>query len=256
MRRLLLSTGVVLTLLFLNVNLVSGKTSTGDDTGESYPVPAELPLKVDTSYIDICFFPIGWSKHGHFAYAGIAPPEGSEYSSVRYGIYDMKTDSCLWVHDDYGEYPDSYAETMRKSWVTQRNIVEVALRRYGIAAGSAGKFLTFPFRYGDDSLSADMELLREHECDGNPVVEASIYIVSVNKGKKRIAHELYRCDIPRLAGRSIVACDRMSIIGALVSPFEPRMAVICGYVKVQEETWRYDFYGSHIVTGFGKKPSK
>lgn len=243
-------------LAFLRVNIVSGKTSAVPDTGESYPVPAEQSLKADTSYIDIGFFPIGWSKNGHFAYAGIAPPEGSEYSGVRYGIYDMKTDSCLWIHDDYGEYPDSYAETMRLSWAAQRHSVEAALRHYGIAAGAAGKFLPFPLRYGDDSLSADIELLREPECDGNPVVEASIHIISVNNGKKRIAHELYRCDIQRLSGRDTVARDRMSIIGALVSPFEPRMAVICGYVKTQEETWRYDFYGAHVVNGFTKRPIK
>ncbi len=221
-----------------------------------FTIPAELVLSSNSITVDAFFFPIGWSEKGLFAYAGISPLIGNNGYSVSYAVLNLTTDSCLWHFNDFGEYPEPHTTALKTSWSKQQKILNTTLFKYGIVSREIGKFTRFPFKYGDDSVYSEYKLQRENSCAGNPIVDSDLYIRTTTNGSKRVAHQLYGCDAPGFSERSSGALDAIFIVGGLVSPFEPRVAIISGLISAYGESPQptmYKINGAHIVKGFSRK---
>jgi hypothetical protein len=221
----------------------------------TYSVPSELELYTEDNYVDAFLFPIGWSRNGFFAFAGIGPLEGNDKYSVTYAVYNMVTDSCLWTFDDFGEYPEPHTAALSASWAKQQDTLDLVFSMFGIENRAVGKFTGFPFQFADDSVFAYVKLKREASCAGNPIAETELFVRSAERGTKRIAHNVYGCDAPGFNDRSAGVLEKYFIVGALISPFESRMAIISGVVSAYGETPRpatFTIHGAHLSTGFKK----
>jgi len=253
-----MKTSIYISLVIITLTIVfrPGSASATDTLpSNSYTVPAELVLSSDSVTVDDFFFPIGWSKKGLFAFAAIGSLEGNDKYSVTYVVYSMATDSCLWRYDDFGEYPEPHTAALKASWVQQQKKLNTALSGYGIVNRAIGNFTLFPFKYADDSVYSELKLLRENKCAGNLIVESNLYIRTTKNGSKRVAHQLYGCDAPGFSERPAGAPAAMFVIGALISPFEPRVVSITGVTPAYGEspTTTYKLNGAHLSNGFSRK---
>jgi hypothetical protein len=174
------------------------------------------------------FYPVGWSKTGKFAYLIEPAEEVSGYVAI-FVIQDLRTDKILWEDRYYG--PDETEETAaarKRFWRAKRFLFARKLKEHGIRRSERFSLLGFPIKYGADELVPRLEILRDEKSDypeSENVSRVTVKMNSKHRGEKRLFSESFRTK--EMFSRVLDA----HLFGYLISPFEPRAAVIM--VEVQ-----------------------
>jgi len=163
------------------------------------------------------FYPIGWSKDGKFAFYVEPPDEACGCYFGHLVIQDMKTDKILWEREYEGE--ENGKETLRSYWQANRKLFSAKLAEYGIVAPPRFSLLNAAFTYGKDTftpvLKDTTKMNDELQVSGDVVLS----LLSKEKGGKTI----YQTKFDPKEYSGFLGAE---LSGSLLSPFEPRAAVI------------------------------
>ena len=237
---------LIIVFFFLINGTVLSQSST------EYSVPASLKVETSTStHVDYgFFFPIGWSRHGKFAYtiqhANLAG-EPFHYHTL---IQDTVTGSTLWEYGididtetvDWDQIPDDMSGELAGLWkyVAWPEAEEQITDKLGEHGIQQDDFSLKPLLLGDafwivgDSLSLIPSIEYGGMLEGfDCVSQYSLYMYSVSKGIKRIYHHVYK--EPPYLNRSVQDCPMgIELKGFLQSPFENRIVVILNPAELKE----------------------
>lgn len=190
------------------------------------------------------FYPIGWSKTGAFAYFVEPADEACGCYFADLIIQDLRTDKVLWKHEYRGE--ESGKETLKSHWAKNRKEFSRKLAQFGIRAQQ--KFdLQNAFDYQKDRLTAEVKekpnVRDVFAVAGNLIVR----LTSKERGAKTIYE--YKFD-----PKKYEAFLDAELAGGLLSPFEPRAAVVMietyrGYEGPPNIT-RITIVGASLTSGF------
>lgn len=214
--------------------------------GESDPDEEETPAKLMTEN----FYPIGWSRDGKFAYFVEPPDEACSCYFAKIVIQDMRTDKILWEESYVSEnLEDRETEDLDTFWPPRQKEYSAKLHEHGIEP--AGKFtLLHPsIEFEGDVLTPKIEI--RIKTDGVFEVDGT---VTVSMHSRRLGTKAIRRDVYRK--NDVSGFRGAEISGSLMSPFEPRVAVVIveehrGYEGPPNIT-RIKVSGSTLKTGFKK----
>jgi len=162
------------------------------------------------------FYPIGWSKNGAFAYYVEPADEACGCYFAQLVIQDMRTDKVLWERSYNSE--NGGADTLKKYWAKSRKEFSRKLAQYGIRAQK--KFaLQNAFSYQKDVLTP--ELKNNTNTEDEFAVSGNIVVQLISKEKRRKTIYERKFDPKKYEG----FLDA-EIAGSLLSPLEPRAAII------------------------------
>jgi hypothetical protein len=250
-----------LLLLFVLV-MVTGSPSVAQAprAHNVFPVPERLKLtgigepnpNDDDGHLGILtalFYPIGWSKDGKFAYL-VEPPDeacGCYYSEVV--IQDLKNDKILW-RERYDTSDEESPETGDRNslWAKKGKEYSAKFRRYGIVPLTTFTLTHPSIESGGDVLTPKIDA--KIKTDGFTVDGiVTIRMISRKYGSKMIRRDVYR---PKDTNGLLSA----ELSGSLVSPFEPRAAVIVVEVvrgwEGPPNVTEIRIVGSTLTSGFAK----
>lgn len=163
------------------------------------------------------FYPIGWSKDGVFAYYLEPADEACGCYFARLVIQDLRTDKILWErsYNSDGKPED----TLEKYWTKNQKEFSRKLAQYGIRAQRQFALQNSAVNYQQDVLTPEIKVNttveNEYEVAGNVVVQ----LISKEKGKKTIYEKKYN-------PKKHESFRDAEIAGSLLSPFEPRAAIV------------------------------
>lgn len=191
------------------------------------------------------FYPIGWSKNGAFAYYLEPADEACGCYFAHLVIQDMRTDKILWER----EYTsDGNSEvTLKKYWAKNQKEFSRKLAQYGIRAQKQFALRNSAINFQKDVLTPEIDVNttveNEYAVTGNVVVR----LVSKEKGRKTIYER-------KFDPKKSEAFRSAEIAGSLLSPFEPRAAIVVvethrGY-EGPPNTTQIRIVGTTLATGF------
>ncbi len=215
-------------------------------------------------FLEDKFYPIGWSKDGKFAYFEEQADEACGCYFGTFVIQDLKTDKILWQHRHVGdESPPEQDEEERNNaereqlWAAKNAEFKSKLKQYGIQPAESFSRQTGPIRTEADEITLSIDLTRT---DADPLIGFPYDLVrivgkaaSAKKGEKVIFEEKLKGDDTLYGINGVIDAQ---IFGHLLSPFEPRAAVILVQVVRGYEgpphTIRTSVRGVSLTSGFKK----
>lgn len=214
----------------------------GDENGGDENTSDKLLLET--------FYPIGWSKDGKFAYYTEPADEACGCYFASLIIQDMQTDKVVWsytnVNQDFGDNPPE--ETIESFWKKHQKEFSRRLAQFRIVAGSDFKLLNSPLETANDSIKidffSDVQLTEDfYNSKGNVILK----LISNKKGAKTVYRKSY-------SGTGSAGIINISIGGVLLSPFEPRTAIVLvethrGWEGPPNVT-QINPVGANLMTGF------
>ena len=258
--------------VIIAVLLLAGAALPG--VGQDYSMPAPVQLlgagSVGGAYgaeraPEVRVF--GWSADGKLAYVTVAVAEFKGSMIFRYIVFDAVTDTVVWeLEDDSEEWrgadagsgggPDpGGAEDGREpteiSWARNEETVTRKLAEFGIVQQPVREVRRFPSTLDGERYAAVVRTVSEPDpYNGTPYGETpypdtlasyTLTLRSDRRGDKGVTHQ------EEVYGVSVW------VEGYLLSPFEPRMAILVGRRSMQFEMTpevRYRFFGSNLEVGF------
>ena len=167
------------------------------------------------------FFPIGWSKDGKFAFYTEPADEACGCYFADLLIVDLRTDKILWQREY--ESDEHKADTLAAYWRQNQKEFSAKLAQYKIERATGFALRQFPFAYKTDlltlELTANLKVENEESVTGN----ITLRLNSRQKGSKTLGKTLYD---KRYSSAKYDSIRAAQIGGVLVSPFEPRAAVV------------------------------
>ncbi len=251
------TTGLTLLLLAMMWTSVVGQKA---NSSALFPKPERLKLvgigEPDPNvswefqkYIHAAFYPIGWSRDGKFAYLWEPADEACGCYFAEIIVQDLKTDKILWKEKIDGEMEPKIPETLENFWPNVQKRFSAKLRQYKIEPGQVFASVHPQIGFGDDRLTPRVNVDIKH--DDIYEVEGSITIemISEKSGSKILSTSVYK-------PKDLNAIRNAEIGGSLISPFEPRAAVIVveehrGYEGPPNIT-KIRIVGSTLNSGFKK----
>lgn len=207
-----------------------GKTSAPAQSKKNnslYAVPKRLMLKGDGREAEEervllreKFYPIGWSRDGKFAYLVEPPDEACGCYFAQIVVQDLRTDKILWEYKHEGE--EAVEETLPAVWKKHQKEFSSKLAQYGIVAQNRFPLQNSPIVYGSDQLTPELKV--NMKTDGGVIdigVTGNVILQLISKQKGR--KTLYEMKFDPEKYNSFLDAE---LSGSLVSPFEPRAAVV------------------------------
>ncbi|MBR4215251.1 MAG: hypothetical protein IKR94_08015 [Bacteroidales bacterium] len=198
-----------------------------EDIKERYSAPAELKYCPQSDeYLFEKFYPIGWSKDGHFAYIIEPADEAAGLYFFKFRIQNMISDKIVyeWELDPEEEVESG---SVKQMWKDYETVFAEKLNKYGIIQQKNFKLEGTEFTKNDKKFKVVIENEMETNNDfGFEVVKSTqISIKSPELGEKQIYN---------YTEKEFNLCVGKIIQGVLISPFENRVAVMvkaenCGY---------------------------
>ncbi len=200
-------------------------------------------------YLTESFYPIGWSRDGKLAYLVEPPDEACGCYFAKFVIQDLKTDKIIWQDQYTGEIEVKPEEDLNSFWPQRRKMYSAKLREHGIEPHRDFKLLGPRISFEGDVITPRIDI--DITTDGVFEVEGK---VTVNMDSKRLGTKVIRQDVYKK--EDVNGFRNAEIAGVLLSPFEPRAAVIIveelrGYEGPPNIT-RVKIVGSTLKTGFKK----
>ena len=199
------------------------------------------------TFITESFYPIGWSRDGKFAYFVEPPDEACGCYFGKFVIQDLKTDKILWQDDYTGEMEVVPEENIESFWPKKQKEYAAKLKEHGIEPSSDFRLLHPSIDHDGDVLTPRIDV--RIKGDGVFEVEGAVRLNMDSKrsGTKVIMRDIYKKD-------EINTIRNAEVAGSLLSPFEPRAAVIVvqemrGYEGPPHIT-TIKVVGSTLKTGF------
>ena len=227
-KKLLVVTFLLLGTFVFGQYFVSALTKKPNST---YGIPSRLSLKGDENgggeespdkLLLEKFYPLGWSKDGKFAYYTEPADEACGCYFANLIIQDMRTDKVVWsytnVNQDFGDNPPE--ETIKSFWKKHQKEFSRRLAQFRIVAGNDFKLLNSPLETVNDSIKidffSDVKLTEDaYNSKGNVILK----LISGKKGAKTVYRKSY-------SGTGSAGIINIGIGGVLLSPFEPRTAIV------------------------------
>jgi hypothetical protein len=202
------------------------------------------------------FYPIGWSKDGHFAYYVEPVDEACGCYFAKLFILDLKTDKVLWKFEHEGDSLDEDRKAGKPYsfitlWRANQKLFADKLRQYGIEPQGRARLLAFPAQYNGDILTADFKTQRRAGLDEDArlygvVGKLTLELNSKRSGKKTVLNHAYA------QGEALPL--HVGMVGYVKSPFEPRIAVILMEIyrgwEGPPNTGTVRIVGASLATGF------
>ena len=224
---------IIVLILLAFTGFMSGQKSVSAQSVKPnalYEVPSQLLLKGEENaaaemksgkLLRETFFPIGWSKNGIFAYYTEPADEACGCYFANLIIQDMRTDKVLWSHTNVNSNFDENAppETIATYWRKHRKEFSRKLAEYGIVAGKNVARLD-EINYRQDLLTPKLAVrLKPDEAEMTVGGDIILTVISKQRGEKIVYNKKYD-------PKKTETIRDAEISGALVSPFEPRAAII------------------------------
>lgn len=191
------------------------------------------------------FYPIGWSKDGKFAYYVEPADEACGCYFADLIIQDLRTDKILWKRSYTSE--NGGAETLKKYWAKNQKEFSQKLAQYGIKRQKRFALQNSAINYQKDVLTPEIKVNTSLEDEFAVTGNVVLRLISKEKGRKTIYEKTF--DPKKYEG-----FRGAEISGSLLSPFEPRAAII------MVETYRgwegppnvtqIKIVGTNLTTGF------
>ncbi len=164
------------------------------------------------------FYPIGWSKDGKFAFYTEPADEACGCYFAELIVQDLRTDKVLWQKSYSSE--NGGADDLQKYWAKNQKEFSRRLAQYGIVPNKDFTLLDSPLKAADDTFSidlfSDVKIAEDtYISKGNIVLK----LLSDKKGAKTVYQKTYD-------GKGYDGVMNTEIGGMLLSPFEPRSAII------------------------------
>lgn len=246
---------IVLAALFA-VALVGQIVCRAQGVQNLYAEPTRIKLSGDETeeyesgkLIREYFYPIGWSKDGALAYYVEPPDEACGCYISRLVIQDLRTDKILWEKSYMGDDVQGEEETRQTYWRKHQKEFSGKLAQYGIVAQKRFALQNPVINYRNDRLTPELKV--KVETPGNSLFSTSGNVVLRLVSKTNGAKTLYEKKFDPEAYEGFLDAE---LSGSLLSPFEPRAAVIMietyrGYEGPPHVT-RVRIVGANLTNGF------
>lgn len=231
--------------------LLSGQLSASAQSRSNslYDVPARLMLKGDENdenSMGEYFYPIGWSKDGKFAFYVEPPDEACGCYFAHIVIQDLKTDKILWEQKYSSE--NGGPDTLDDYWKKNQKEFSAKLAEFGIVAQPRFTLQKAAFTYRNDKLTPELKDTTKASDDG---FYASGNVVLRLRSKAKGGKTIYRKNFNPKKMEGFLGAE---LSGSLLSPFEPRAAVVMietirGW-EGPPHTTRIRIVGTTLTTGF------
>jgi hypothetical protein len=196
-------------------------------SAQTYSAPKRLLLKGDRvredfesrSLIKELFYPIGWSKDGKFAFYVEPPDEACGCYFGHLVIQDMRTDKILWEKQYQGS--EEKQENLQTVWRANQKEFSRKLAEYGIVAQKSFIRQAGAFKYQKDLLTPKLTNNVKFENGSDLGISGNFFVELISKqnGKKTLYEQ-------RFDPAEYESFMDVELSGSLLSPFEPRAAVI------------------------------
>jgi hypothetical protein len=163
------------------------------------------------------FYPIGWSKNGVFAYYVEPADEACGCYFAKLVIQDLRTDKILWERSYTSD--ENSDVTLKKYWAKNRKEFSRKLAQYGIRAQKQFALQSSAFNYQKDVLTPDLKVNITGDDGFDVAGDMVLQLISKEKGRKMIYEK-------KFDPKKYVGFLGAKIAGSLLSPFEPRAAII------------------------------
>ena len=187
-----------------------------EEIKQNYTAPAELKYsRQSEEYLFDKFYPIGWSKDGHFAYIVEPADEAAGLYFFEFVIQNMISDKVV-----YSWKPDDELEegSVKQMWKDYAMLFAEKLNKYGIIQQKDIKIESTEFSHANNKFKVTIDNQMGPSDFGFDVVKATeIFIKSPDLGSKRI-YKYTEKEASYILGE-IVA-------GVIKSPYEDRVAVV------------------------------
>ncbi len=166
------------------------------------------------------FYPVGWSRDGKFAYVFEPPDEACGCYFAEVIIQDLKSDKIVWRERyNNANAPHPEEEDLDTLWAKKGEAYSAKFREYGIEPVEKFTLLYPSIEFEGDRLTPKIDI--RIKTDGGFMVDGTVTVRMISKklGSKVIHRDVYR-------RRDTNGFRDAEISGLLVSPFEPRAAVV------------------------------
>ena len=187
-----------------------------EEIKQNYTAPAELKYcRQSEEYLFDKFYPIGWSKDGHFAYIVEPADEAAGLYFFEFVIQNMISDKKVWTWKPKDEVEEG---SVKQMWKDYAMVFAEKLNQYGIIQQKDIKIEPTEFTNGGNKFKITIDNKME-TCDfGFDVVKATdVFIKSPELGSKRIYS---------YTEKEISYTLSKIVAGVIKSPYEDRIAVI------------------------------
>ena len=196
-------------------------------SAQTYSVPKRLLLKGDKTREDFesrtlikeLFYPIGWSKDGKFAFYVEPPDEACGCYFGHLVIQDLRTDKILWEKKHEGS--EEKEENLQTVWRQNQKEFSRKLAEYGIVAQKRFVRQASAFKYQTDNLTPKLINNVKFEDGSDLGISGKFFVQLISK--QQGAKTLYERTFDPEKYESFIDVE---LSGSLLSPFEPRAAVI------------------------------
>jgi hypothetical protein len=190
--------------------------------------------------------PIGWSKDGKFAYLMEPASEDSGSNHLMLVIQDMVTDKVVFNESWEADFDQN--KSTRDIFQDQRYKIAAKLNEYGIVPQSGIRLAPLEFNYRGNSYSFRLTRnFKDFSENENGIGSLSLRVISPQLGEKTILKVSFEYRFVLDAG----------IAGCIVSPVEPRVAVV---VAEKKRGWEgpphvlgFRLVGCHLTSMFKKR---
>lgn len=218
-----------------------------------YAQPAQLTLNGDqdadpeaaSATLREKFYPIGWSRDGKFAYYVEPADEACGCYFAQLVIQDLRTDKILWQRRYNSE--QSGVNTLKKYWARSRKEFSRQLAQYGIKAQKQFILQNSAINYQKDVLTPEIKVNTISDDGFSVTGDVVLQLISKKMGRKTIYEK-------KFDPKKVEGFLDAEISGSLLSPFEPRAAIVMietyrGYEGPPHVT-RIKIVGATLGTGF------
>jgi hypothetical protein len=178
----------------------------------SFPKPA--PSAKDEVFEHDLFVPLGFSRQGELAFLHKAPRAETEHN-LTLNIVDLRSDKFVFTKsfDARDKKFADLSRAVRGEWTT-------ALKKHSISPQTDLRGRTYPFTYGSENFSVVVRLLK----DDLERMEShyEVRLVASSLGEKVVG---------KVTIGTSDRVGRLEPVVALISPHEPRAALILGHYR-------------------------
>ncbi len=189
------------------------------------------------------FYPIGWSKEGHFAFITEFADEGIGTYMFRIEIINLVNDKVEWWWESEPD-EDNYRDD---NWNDNYEMIKEKLNNYGIIQKKNMEIGNVFFNYKGKEFNIKLDTKTEVDRDYgfDVIVGTKISLQSPQLGSKKV-YEYKEKDYSMILSQLIA--------GYLMSPYEDRILII-----LKNERWGWEgipsvvyfsLTGSNLTTGF------
>ena len=196
------------------------------------------------------FYPIGWSKDGKFAYLFEPPDEDCGCYFAEVVIQDLRSDKIVWKERySNANAPEPTEEDRNTLWKKKGAEYTARFREQGIEQLDSFMLLHPSINFEGDVLTPKIDI--RIKTDGNFMVDGTVTVSMTSRkhGSKVVHRDIYR-------RRDTNGFRDAEISGSLVSPFEPRAAIVIVEVvrgwEGPPNVMQIKIAGSTLARGFRK----